>query len=208
MAQKTIKLICCECENEFERSYAEYKRQVNKGRKDFYCGLKCCNKALNRQRKYPTITKICPICGNSFTTTIKKRQNATFCSRSCASKGSVNDARRLAGKIASQNNFIKGDIYRIASILKNREDWRYADIKQFLEQHNEPYEFESILQNYIYDLYLPNRNIYIEFDEPYHKYIDETDKNATVELANCILYRIPIKSGTIIDHSLIADYIK
>lgn len=79
-----------------------------------------------------------------------------FCCRSCASKGSVNEKRRQAGKQAAKNNFTPETygIKNIQNLLRLREAWKYEDIKKYLDNLNVNYEFEYIIENYIYDLAL------------------------------------------------------
>lgn len=173
-----IKLKCAnkDCGKEFEKPLGEVNRRIKLGSTDFYCCSKCAG-ANNKKRTHPIIKKICPVCGKEFETKSGAKE-ATFCSRSCASKGSVNDARRNAGKYSASINF-KSDTHspeHIQLLLKQREAWKYIEIKKLLEFLEEPFEFEYLIDKYIYDLALTNRHIFIEFDGPEHKYLNENDK--------------------------------
>ena len=173
-----IKLKCANknCGKEFEKPLGEVNRRIKLGSTNFYCCAKCAG-TNNSKRIKPIITKVCPVCGNQFETKSGAKE-ATFCSRSCASKGSVNDARRNAGKKSAIKNFTP-DTHNpntIQKLLKQREEWKYIEIKNFLEFLNESFEFEYLIDKYIYDLALLDRHIFIEFDGPEHKYLNETDK--------------------------------
>ena len=52
----------------------------------FFCCLSCSANYNNQNKKNDTITKVCPVCNNKFVTKEGSKE-ATFCSRSCASKG-------------------------------------------------------------------------------------------------------------------------
>ena len=111
------------------------------------------------------VEKICPHCKNKFTT-LTGSKTATFCSRSCASAGSVTEKRRAAqskGGIEQIKNLISPE-----ETLRLREMWKYTQLKSFLEFCNEPFEFEFRLGSYIFDLALPDKFIFVEFDGTYH----------------------------------------
>lgn len=204
MATTMIKITCSTCKTEFEKIAYEVKRQLKKNpNADFYCCKKCASIGAHAKQKKPIIKKVCPVCGNEFETSSGKK-GATFCSRSCASKGSVNDARRNAGKKAAAMNFTPDthDIHNIQLLLKQRESWKYEEIKKFLDFIKEPYEFEYMLDNkYIYDLALFNKHIVIEFDGPEHEYANETDKEQTAKNFGFNLVRIKITPNTVIKAS-------
>ncbi len=204
MANTMIKLICPICKKEFDKRAAEVKRQLKKNSNaDFYCCKSCSTVGSHNKQKKSIVKKICPVCGNEFEASTKKK-GATFCSRSCASKGSVTNARRNAGKKAAAMNFtpVTHDIRNIQKILKQRESWKYKDIKDFLDFMKESYEFEYILDNkYIYDLVLFNKHIIIEFDGPEHEHINETDKERIAQKFGFNLIRIKVIPNTVIKAS-------
>ena len=45
-----------------------------------------------------------------------------------------------------------------------------------MTEHNISYQFEYPINHYIYDLALLNHKLIIEFDEKYHRYVDENEK--------------------------------
>lgn len=139
-----IKLKCANknCGKEFDKPLREFNRRIKLGCVNFYCCSKCVG-TINKKLIKPMITKICQLCGNKFQTKSGSKE-ATFCSRSCASKGSVNDARRNAGKQSAIKNFTS-DTHTpqgIQKLLKKREAWKYVEVKKILEFLKEPFEFE------------------------------------------------------------------
>ena len=196
-----ITVTCNTCGKKFDKERKEINRQMKKGKTNNFCSLSCA--AIFNNKRCEDLTKICPICGAIFQTKTGKTEK-TYCSRSCASKGSVNNNRREAGKKAAALNFTPDthNIQSIQKIMKTREAWKYVDIKKFLNFINEPYEFEHILENqYIYDLVLFQKKIIIEFDGPDHKYLDETTKENLAEKHGYKITRIITKPNTIIKPS-------
>lgn len=167
--KKTITLKCLNCGNFFEKELAEYKRQMKKGNHNFFCNNSCSAKYNNQKLKKQDIEKICPVCQKKFITKTGVKQK-TFCCRSCASKGSVNEKRRQAGKQATKNNFSPEtySIERVQNLLRHRENWKYKKIQEYLDNLDILYEFEYIIENYIYDLALIDEKVIIEFDGKEH----------------------------------------
>lgn len=204
----TTMLICTNCGNSFQKNNGEYNRQLKRGRTNFFCSCKCAAKWANKSRKKPNIMKICPVCNKAFIATTKAK-SATFCSRSCASKGSVNDARREAGRKSAADHPIKSDIDSISNILKRREAWKYEKLTSFLDFIDEKYEFERIIGHYVYDLVLIDRKMIFEFDGPNHKYLDtDKDKTDNALQRGYILYRISVKPNTVIDPTVLYKFLK
>jgi very-short-patch-repair endonuclease len=172
---KTVKLQCAWCNKSFEIRKAEYTRQLKCGRRKdyFFCGLSCVAKCRNSKRRtvFP-ITKTCKLCGKEFITHTGKGE-AVFCSRSCASKGSVTQKRREAARKGGLNpkslRAIKSTRVRALG-LRSREKHRYVDIEAFLQAIQEPYKIEYFLGEYIFDLALTERKVLVEFDGRYHGY--------------------------------------
>ena len=173
---RSIKLMCSWCNKPFSIRQAEYNRQKKKGRTIFFCGLSCAAKKRNAVRpdKRILIKKICPHCGEKFET-LTGCKSATFCSRSCASAASVtnkrHEAQRKAGRKYSKN------LISTEETLRLREMWKYKDIQSFLNFIKEPFEFEYRMGNYIFDLCLPKKTIFIEFDGNYHEGKKQSDSD-------------------------------
>lgn len=169
------KLICKQCGMEFEKDIKEYNRRIKLGKTEFFCGNSCSMIYKNSQRTdlRQEITKECPYCGKKFVTLTGSKES-TFCSRECASSGSMTEYRIKKAKETSENNksFIehKGSIQKIANILKTREASKYIEIEKFLESKKIKHEFEFVLKNFIYDLCIEKYKILIEFDEDGHNY--------------------------------------
>jgi hypothetical protein len=201
-----VKVKCSNCGKEFNKPLGEYNRRIKKGSIDFYCSSKCAGQSINAAKKKPDIEKECPVCHKKFITTTKAK-GATYCSRSCASKGSVNEARKEAGRKTSKLNFKPASVETIVNVLKKREAWKYKELKDFLDFKGEQYEFEYKIDNYIYDLVLFNKKIIIEFDGKEHKYYDETDKNFTAISNGYKLYRIDVQPSSIIHPSVLYQFL-
>jgi very-short-patch-repair endonuclease len=85
-------------------------------------------------------------------------------------------------------------IENIAKGLKTREGWKYNLLKQHLESNNIAHEFEFIIENSIYDLVLFDLKIVIEFDGPYHAFIDDDPKTQLAINNGWTIHRV--KTGT------------
>lgn len=210
MSKSITELICPICNKKFNKETAEIKRQLNKRENaEFYCSKTCANIGAHLKQKNSIITKICPICGKEFKTNNGAKQ-ATFCSRSCASKGSVNENRRNAGKYAAKLNFTK-DTHspdKIQKIMKNRENWKYIELKKFLDFCNKKYEFEYLIDKFIYDLVLFDEKLIIEFDGPEHTYLNEQEKENTAKANGYEMIRIKTKPNIVIQPSVLYSIIK
>lgn len=215
MGKSVTTLICPVCGKEFVKEIAEIRRRQKKCGIDvqFYCSASCSGKGVGERIRKPTVIKICPTCGKEFESTTKAKA-ATFCSRSCASKGSVNEARREAGRKAAAANFIY-DLSQIQYALLTRDGWKYVELDKYLNSINEPHEFEYILGKYheharIYDLALTERKILIEFDEPHHRYTEDDDglKDEHARKYGFEVKRIQIDTHTVIDPSCIYEFLK
>lgn len=205
-----IKLICGFCGEPFETRKAEYDRQVRNGRSVFYCSLSCSAKKGNLERpdRRVEIEKRCPYCNNKFKT-MTGSKSATFCSRSCASAGSVNEARRQAAK---KTGLQHRDNLSISKGLKNREAWKYVKLKKFLEFQDVDYEFEYDVGEYIFDLCLPDMMILIEFDGEYHRgkfaMMRDRDKDTEANELGWNVIRVKVKSNTIIETEVLYKIFK
>lgn len=196
-----VEVVCYECGTCVQRETSEVNRSIRKGRK-FFCSRRCAATNTNRQKKAKEVMKTCPHCGKAFVSSTKKKA-ATFCSRSCASAGSMSASRREAqrlGGIQSSENLIS-----TSETLKLREAWKYVLLKQHLAER--PHEFEFALGGYVFDLALFDTNILVEFDGPYHthesQYARDTEK-AFVAQANSfnLVRRVVVQSEVILPETL------
>ncbi len=171
-----VALVCDCCGKVFKKDVGEYHRRLRLGSVKFYCNRKCAGTGVNAGKKKPIVEKKCPVCGKIFFASTKKK-GAIFCSRSCASKGSVTEARREAGRRSALDHPI-GTVDNIAKSLRERERRKYAEIKKYLDEFCVDYMFEYPIrhedQQYIYDLVLFDRRIVVEFDGPNHRSDKET----------------------------------
>lgn len=203
----TVNLNCFFCGVEFNRSVKEYNRCVRIGRR-FYCSNSCSAKINNIPKKAKEIIKNCLLCGVRFKSNTKTK-SAKYCSRSCASKGSMSDSRREAQRRGGINSGLKSNnLISIEEALKKREPWKYVSVKELLDKSREKYEFEFRIGNFIFDLALLDKKIIVEFDSPYHndgnqKKID-TEKEKIAQDAGFFLIRRPVQPMTIIHPNTIA----
>ncbi len=122
-----------------------------------------------------------------------------YCSRSCASAGSVTDARRNAvrfGNIANLNS--------PAKMLKKRESWKYTQLESALS--GVPHEFEYDFGGYVYDLFLPEFDILVEFDDKYHcgkQKITDHIKDVVAKLFGYSVVRVRVESASVIPASVL-----
>ena len=198
-----IDVRCAWCGKEFTIPAKEYNRQLKNGRNHFFCQRACSaffGNVLRGNRVLPT-EKICPVCNTKFSSDTGAK-SASFCSRSCASKGSVTDYRREKSREMGEKHKQELGPKAIAAGLKVREAWKYALLKKFLEELQEPYETEFLILNYIFDLALTQKKILVEFDGPYHKdqSIQEKDKEKTkvAEQSGWKVFRIAVGQSSII----------
>lgn len=173
-----ITIKCFQCGSCHLIEKKEFARQVRKGRLRFFCGLSCAASYKNLPYKVCSIEKTCPHCGRTFSSNTSTK-GATFCSRSCASAGSMTEERRESQRKASLKAISQGksNLISPAETLRKREFWKYESIRQFLTKKKENYFFEYEIGNYIYDLFLPSRNLLVEFDGPEHHLNAKTMKN-------------------------------
>lgn len=196
----TKEIICVNCGKSHLIDLGEYNYQVRRGRKNFFCSNVCSGQYNNARNKKPIIQKACEHCGNTFdcATPYTKR----FCSRSCASAGSITE-KRLEGNRKGGLNCKEGhDAYSIQKLLRAREAWRYTQLTALLESFNIDHEFEYVVGNkYIFDLYLPSVNLLIEFDEDYHsgKQLESDAVKSQFAVANgYTVDRIRVNTGEVI----------
>lgn len=187
----TITLTCGECGNSFDKERKEYNRRIrnNGPEAKFYCGSICEGK-----RKYTKpVDKTCP-CGKVYSTTT----GSNHCSRVCASLYSMTPERLAAMNAGSANTRFQSKQVTglVAQALAVREADKYESVDSFLLCHDETYQFEFHLPgtNYIFDLVLPKRRLFIEFDERYHKHnvLEDEAKTKAAEQQGWKVHRIDV----------------
>lgn len=210
---KLIILNCCSCGAKFEKAAKEHARQVKKhgGSANFYCSRACTGKATSERQTKPVVVEVrnCLFCGDAFETTT----GASYCSASCASRGSVTELRRSKAKRMLVDRMADGgQIYATAASLRSREASKYSLIKSALEKSGELFLFECPLASCgrIFDLALAERGVFIEFDEDYHLNDRQAEDDRLKDLqANALgweVVRISIPRGAIpIDPSLVME---
>lgn len=173
----TIKCANCSADKDIDRS--EYNYQVARGRKNFFCSRTCSAQYNNQKnKKWAKRVQVCEHCQKEFET--ESHYEVRFCSRECASAGSITDYRRQkmseGGHKGQQIH--PGSPADMCKILKAREAWKYQEIKTYLDSINASYEFEYLVNKYVFDLALFDYRTFIEFDSDYHKDIhqQEVDK--------------------------------
>ena len=193
MATSTV--ICAYCEKPFEKTNAEINRSIRTGRRHL-CSLSCTAKLHNRERRKPSILKSCAYCGSEFVTRTSKHE-ATFCSRSCASAGSVTDKRRRAAQLAGRRNN-NGNI-GAAKGLYGREKYKYEEVRKFLVDLGIRFKFEHRVENYVFDLALLDDRVLIEFDGRYHRgkaqQAKDAEKDSVARKHGFIVNRVETESG-------------
>lgn len=197
--------LCEECGNPATKPRNEANRSLRLGRR-FFCSLRCAALTANRPKKLAAIVRNCRHCGNSFQSSLRKK-GATFCSRECASRGSVTDRRRQGSR--------KGGLKSVANLLsqaetlKRREAWKYVALEATLTKTGRAFEFEYPLANYVFDLALFDKRVLVEFDGPDHglekqQKIDE-QKTAVAEKYGFVVVRRPVIRASVISPETIKD---
>lgn len=206
-------IICANCGKSHDIDLGEYNYQVRRGRENFFCSRTCSAHFNNKKhRKWFKRTQTCRCCGKLFET--ESHYEVTFCSRECASAGSITNYRRQQmSEGGKKGQFIHpGTPLLTSQILKNREAWKYAEIKELLEGLNIEYEFEYLLDNkYIFDLVIEKWRLLIEFDGTYHQEKNQSDvdkcKTKCAESNGYTLIRIQTKDNIVIPASSLYDTI-
>lgn len=205
-----LQLTCDWCRNSFEKYSGEVKRQIKKGRKYFFCTRSCGMHYNNSNRpdRRIEVEKICPYCKKSFNT-MSGSKSSTFCSASCASKGSMYEHRREAQRKSGRAS---SNLITVVESLKLRESWKYKKLSTFLDMMEEVHEFEYSLKNAVYDLALIDRKILIEFDAKYHEGSKQAkrdrEKDIMANKHGWDIIRISTPSNAVIDPELLYEIVK
>ena len=206
-----INLLCSYCDKKFSISYGEYNRQIKKGREYFFCSRSCAAKKGNAERpnRRVSVEKICLYCHEPFST-MTGAKSPDYCSRSCASAGSVTDNRRNAQRVAGLQH--KDNLILVDETLRRRELWKYKKLISFFEFKKENFKFEYNINDYVYDLALIERKIFIEFDAINHLHpqqmLIDNEKDKLAEEHGWKVIRKRVLSNTIIEPSLLYDVLK
>lgn len=205
----SIDVKCAQCSKIFPMRRAEWNRQWRKGRTSFFCGLSCAATHANASKIAPVLRKLCAFCGNEFITK-GDRHEAEFCSRSCASKGSVTDFRRQRASESGVANvqYIKEAPYRkVEETLLKRENWKYAEIREYLTRIGLKFQFEYRIEDHVFDLALLDRMLLVEFDGPEHRHGKGVERDLTKDAEaskfGWRVVRIPVAAKTLVRPSVI-----
>lgn len=211
MAKVTI--TCAWCGAEHEMELGEYNYWMRRGRDYFFCSRSCTSKYRNADKvKFrENRTQICEYCHKEFVTSSKYA--VRFCSRSCASAGSMSAerrARQVSGGHRSQE-LHPASPASMQRLLKLREAHKYTKLDELLNSLSIDHEFEFLLDAYIYDLALISRKLLFEFDGSYHdnanqKAMDD-EKDRVASSYGWSVIRLPENGSSVIDPNLILPYL-
>lgn len=200
-----VTLTCASCGKSFCRRKAEVNRTLRRGRQS-YCGVECASKAIRDKTKFLEYENYCVLCGCPFLVTNRKQRMNKFCSRSCASAGSVTQYRRLTAKTTGKSNS-----YALSAEqgLRAREAWKYADVTKTLSANKIQHRFEVGICGHVVDLLLTASNHIIEFDSAYHKdplqRAKDAIRDAKLEYLGYKITRIPTDSACVIPSSVLNE---
>lgn len=200
----SIDVKCAQCSKIFPMRRAEWNRQWRKGRTSFFCGLSCAATHANASKIAPVLRKLCAFCGNEFITK-GDRHEAEFCSRSCASKGSVTDFRRQRASESGTAN--APNLIKTEGVLAIRENWKYAEIREYLTRIGLKFQFEYRIEDHVFDLALLDRMLLVEFDGPEHRQGKRVERDLTKDAEAAKfgwrVVRIPVAAKTLVRPSVI-----
>jgi very-short-patch-repair endonuclease len=157
-------LKCDHCGQQFEKEEKEYNRRIRNGHTRFFCSHQCGSKGKPK-KPIREINKKCLYCGSEMILYGKRAVN-TYCSAGCATKGSMTEHRMSQARIYGKKNSMY--LQRTCDTMLQRESWKYVDLEKFLAYANIKFKFEHPVGKYVCDLFLPERNLVIEFDSDYH----------------------------------------
>jgi hypothetical protein len=166
-------LECSHCRKNFSRLTKEVFRQLKRGREEFFCSSTCAaiHNNLSRDSAHHPLKKICPTCKKEFQSHTGAKA-ATFCSRGCASRGSVTDHRREKAKEMGLKNIknFEGIISFYRSRYRSKSEGKVAVLLEsfgitfFYEPFGIAYINPSTTTRHFYipDFYLPDFNLILE----------------------------------------------
>lgn len=205
-----IELNCGFCAKTFTGKKAEITRQQRKGRSEFFCCQSCAAHASNLARKSIPVLKICQQCASSFASTTSVKAAQFFCSRSCASKGSVTEYRRQrAREIGKLNAYAVTSPDSHAKALASREGWKYVELAVWLICQDIDHKFEYPVDCWVFDLALPKLKVFVEFDGKYHENAQQkeldTAKDRSAQFIGWRVIRVNCEAAKIIPASIISS---
>lgn len=160
-----VEIICVGCGKTVQKPVGEVIRSRKLGRR-LFCSCSCAATTGNLSKRSVEVVKTCPVCGVSFKSSTGRRAKS-FCSRSCASKGSMNEDRREAQRQAGREKI--QNLLSPAETLRLRESWKYTALREVLSENGRDFEFEYELGEYVFDLALLDTRVVVEFDGDYHR---------------------------------------
>ena len=206
-----VPIVCAQCGRTHRIAKGEMKRQIARGRTRFFCGASCAARYGNEVmgHKAVEVTKECPTCHREFQSSTRRRA-ATFCSRGCASRGSVTDYRREKAKqVGRKNAHAMNTPESRAVALRAREFWKYAALHDYLEREGIPHIFEFPLGNAVFDMALPSLRLLVEFDGKYHQDPGQRERDAAksriVEVVGWRLVRAQVETNAVIPPSALRE---
>lgn len=195
---------CSRCKAVHKKENKEINRATRQG-KALFCSRSCAAKTGNAERCATEMRILCPSCGISFLTSTHSRAKK-HCSRSCASRASMNESRRDAQRRSGLTTCAK-NLISSADMLRRREAWKYEEVKAFLLSQKREFKFEYTVGGGIFDLALTDRKVLVEFDGPYHR--DRTQiakdeiKAAAAQQEGFTVVRRIVSASSVIPASLI-----
>jgi len=196
-----VEFYCATCGVLATKNQGEYNRSQRLNRR-LFCSQSCSAVASNVSKRAKEIILDCPYCGERFVTSTHNKAKK-FCSRSCASKGSMSESRREAQRLGGGRN--PENLISTEECLRRREAWKYVALKEELKGRE--YTFEFRIGKYVFDLVLFDRKVIVEFDGPYHKGPQQAgvdvEKEKVASEAGYILVRRCVESATVISPTTI-----
>lgn len=196
----TIRVTCPRCQCAVDRDAREVRRSAKLGR-PLFCGRRCSALAANASKRACPVERTCP-CGTTFVSTTKARA-PEHCSRGCASRYSMNDARREAQRLGGLAT-CSANLPFPSETLKKREAWKYDEVA--VAVGSRPHEFEYPLGGYVFDLALLDVRTLVEFDGPSHRSEQARDavKDAVAREHGFTLVRRHVRPSAVVEASAVA----
>ncbi len=117
--RKTIEIECLNCKQKKVKDLIRYTYERKQGGNS---GLFCSSKCVGSFSKKKEIVIPCGYCNREFPSSEKARASK-FCSRDCASAGSVTDLRRDRARESSINNFFDGELPIKIELTERTCEW-------------------------------------------------------------------------------------
>lgn len=202
---KTIDISCAQCGAIVTKPLNEHTRSTKKGMKMF-CNNNCGAVFSNASRTMPDEESSCELCSALFTRRRLSGQWTRFCSPSCASKGSYNEARQDVTRRMIATGLGRKNLQAPHLTLKAREAWKYTELAAGLV--GVAHEFEFPLGKSVYDLALFATKTLVEFDGADHNTTMQSWKDRLKDIrakdAGYSVVRIQVKAATVIPFSALS----